>query len=158
MSELEPIRGLIVDDDRGKIASVQASFEALGGRVIATANNLQDVSEMTTDNLVSPAQLDVAFIDSNLGKSAMDGLEIVRFLALKDLARKDVGTPPSHIYESKANPNKIVTVGMSRTASDADAVGSYSDKLGVGLAVDWNASDMNLPVILREVRRLKELS
>lgn len=158
MSEGIKLRGLIVDGSPDKVEKVQAAFEGLGGKVLSASNNAQDVYELVTDGLVSPDQLDVAFIDSDLGNSVFEGIDIVKSLVHRSLVRGVYGPPPRRDFATKPNPNKIVTVGLSLDPVWAHAIGSYSDGLRDSLAVDWNAPGLNMPAIVGEVIRLKDLA
>jgi hypothetical protein len=162
MPEVIPeVRGLIVEFEPYKLGLVSELFIAAGGLVAAKASRPDDVLELVNEGAITPANLDVAFLDSrrydDLGHEVKGaGLEIARLFQERGLAREVCGSqfiPDGYVSEQDAN--RIVVVGTSLDRAEARKLGSYSDKLGGPMFIDWKPKAMDLAAIVAEVRRLK---
>jgi hypothetical protein len=113
---------------------------------------------MLDSGQISPDLVDVAFIDSRLGKEEEGGTKVMGWLLHRSLVRLAYGKPrQTSNVESPARANKIVTVGISSEPEKAQDLGSYSDVLGQPLIVEWQEKPLDLSSIVKEVRRLKKL-
>ncbi len=156
MSELQPVRGLIVDDQEAYRIVVAEAFEKEGGIVVVTAGSLLDVKDLVDTSKITPDLIDVAFLDSSLGSSMGDGKECYRYLNMHGFVRRDIGLHPSPEQLSDPhNTGRIVTVGTSSDKKWSVEIGTYSDILDHPLIVDWTISPFSLAQIVSEVRRLK---
>lgn len=154
MSELLPIRAFIVDDDEWKTNEMTSALVASGHIVVATAVKAYDVRDLYEAGEITTDNIDVVFVDSQLGLSSGGGKEVVRYLFMQNLVRRPIGDNSAN-EPVLVDPNKIVTVGASTEPEWANELGSYSDTLSAPLILDWKIRPLKIASILNEVRRLK---
>lgn len=116
----------MLDDDLDKHERIEAAFAATGNLVVARAFKVFDLLDLHDAGELTAGNLDVAFIDSQIGVGTGGGKEAIRFLHQIGIARRN--TNPS--------ASKIVTVGISSNPEWALEVGDYSEALGQPLIVD----------------------
>ncbi|MDQ5972094.1 MAG: hypothetical protein QG553_253 [Patescibacteria group bacterium] len=149
MPELQPVRGVIVEDCQEKFDALNAAFQEAGGQLVAWATSYDAAIELINNRVLSPQKTDVAFIDADLGLRRSEGRQL--HLQLCQLGH--IATSPQ-----TPDPRSIVTVGASSVPYMAQEIGTPAIQDGQPLIVEWEYVPLvavNLPEILQEVRLLK---
>ena len=120
-------------------------------------SSLNEVENLAETGVLHPDNLDVVFIDTDLGDPISNGREVLEYLFLNSLIRESFGLNlAGEIRHQKPSLGRIVTVGTSRNPAESAELGSCSDELNKPLAIEWGAfSPLNMVEIIAEVRRLR---
>jgi hypothetical protein len=153
---VQPIRGVVFDENTDRYDRLSTQFARLGGQVVFTAANVQVAENLLRANHIRPDTVDVAFIGSYGKSEARASDHILHQLLLHNVIRTAVGTRPLHPGSfARRHTQPIVTVGIAEDMCTSQAYGSYSDYLGMPLALQWSEPNLNLPTIMLEVMHLK---
>ncbi len=149
MAELQPIRGIIVEDCQEKFDALNRDFQEAGGQLLAHTASYDAAIELINRGLLTPQQVDVAFLDADLGFRRSEGRRLHLQLCRLGLIA---------INQKEPNPLSIVTVGASSVPYMAQEIGTPALTDGERLTIDWDYVPLvatNLEEILHEVRQLK---
>ncbi len=149
MPELQPVRGIIVEDCQEKFDALNKAFQAAGGQLVGWAPSYDAAIDLANQGVLSPQKVDVAFLDADLGIRRSEGRQLHQQLCQLGYIA---------INQTEPNPLSVVTVGTSSVTFMAQEVSTPALTDGEPLVVEWDCDTMkalNMSSILQQVRLLK---